>query len=91
MDLFINNKYHCSSTATYGGASSTAEVNGQQWKTISAMSYCDGPIAVKKGDTLHMVVEYDLKRYPLRKSASGAEATGVMGMWSITFAQQGAV
>jgi hypothetical protein len=50
------------------------------------MSFCDGPIAAKKGDQLYMTVEYDLKKYPLRKSASGQEATGVMGMWSITFA-----
>jgi len=85
MDMFINNKYVCSSKATYGGDAATAEVGGKEWKTISAMSYCDGPIHVKKGDTFSMVVEYDLKRYPLRKSASGHEA-GVMGMWSVTFA-----
>jgi hypothetical protein len=86
MDMFINNKYVCSSKATYGGADATTEVGGTQWKTISSMSYCDGPITVKKGDALAMTVEYDLHKYPLRKSASGAEATGVMGMWSITFA-----
>jgi len=85
MDMFINDKYACSSQATYGGEGATTVVDGQVWKTISAMSYCDGPIAVKKGDTLAMTVEYDLKRYPLRKSAGG-HAAGVMGMWSITFA-----
>jgi len=86
IGLFINNKFVCSSKATYGGSESTATVNGQEWKTISSMSYCDGPIPVKKGDALHMVVGYDLKKYPLRKSASGQEATGVMGMFSVTFA-----
>ena len=65
MDMFINNKYTCSSKASYGGAGATAEVGGEVWRTISAMSYCDGPIAVKKGDTLSMVVEYNLKKYPL--------------------------
>jgi hypothetical protein len=65
MDMFINGKYACSSAATYGGDGATTEVGGQVWKTISAMSYCDGPIAVKKGDALSMVVEYDLKKYPL--------------------------
>jgi len=65
MDMFINDKYQCSSRATYGGDTATTQVGGQVWKTISAMSYCDGPIAVKKGDTLHMTVEYDLKKYPL--------------------------
>jgi len=86
MDMFINGKYACSSLASYGGYGKETEVGGQVWKTISAMSYCDGPIAVKKGDTLAMTVEYDLKRYPQRKSASGHDASGVMGMWSITFA-----
>jgi hypothetical protein len=86
MDLFINNKYQCSSIATYGGDAATTQVGGTQWKTISSMSYCDGPIKVSAKDNLSMTVEYDLKKYPLRKSASGHEATGVMGMWSITFA-----
>jgi hypothetical protein len=65
MDMFINNKYACSSQATYGGEGATTVVDGKEWKTISAMSYCDGPIQVQKGDTLSMTVEYDLKRYPL--------------------------
>lgn len=79
MDMFINGKFVCQSLANYGGELSTG-------KTITSMGYCDGPIPVKKGDELSMIVEYDLKKYPLRKSASGQEATGVMGMWSVTFA-----
>jgi len=82
MDMAINGKHVCSSKATYGGTGS--QVGG--WETISAMSYCDGPIPVKKGDGLSMATIYDLKKHPLRKGSSGAEATGVMGMWSITFA-----
>ncbi|KAF2400595.1 hypothetical protein EJ06DRAFT_397833 [Trichodelitschia bisporula] len=65
VDLFINNKFACASKAVYGGAGSTAEINGQQWQTISSMTNCDGPVPVKKGDELSMVVEYDLKKYPL--------------------------
>jgi len=82
MDMFINEKFVCSSKAAYGGAGSES---ADGVKTISGMSRCEKDIAVKKGDKFSMNVQYDLKRYPLRKAASGAEATGVMGMWSITF------
>lgn len=86
VGFYINNKFICTSRATYGGKASTTEVGGKVWETISSMSYCDGPIPVKKGDALHLVVEYDLKAHPLRKSADGHDATGVMGMLSVTFA-----
>jgi len=86
MDLLINGRFACESKATYGGAGSTTTVNGEEWKTISSMSFCDGPISVKKGDGLSMIVEYNLKKHPLRKGSSGQAATGVMGMWSIIFA-----
>jgi hypothetical protein len=65
MDMFINNKYLCSSKAQYGGEGSTTHVGDQEWETISGMSLCEGPLPVKKGDQLHMVVEYDLKKHPL--------------------------
>ncbi|KAF2436859.1 hypothetical protein EJ08DRAFT_655026 [Tothia fuscella] len=84
--MYVNNKPACASKATYGGKESTTEVGGTKWATISSMSYCDGPIPIKKGDQMHLVVEYDLKAHPLRKSADGHDATGVMGMMSVTFA-----
>jgi len=86
MDLFINGKYQCSSQANYGGDKNTAVVGGKEWATISSMSYCQGPIAVKKGDFLTMNAGYDLIKHPLRKSADGHAASGVMGMFAITFA-----
>jgi len=82
MDMSINGKHACTSKAGYGGESGS-EGSGE---TISSMGYCDGPIPVKKGDALTMSTIYDLKAHPLRKGSSGAEVTGVMAMWSITFA-----
>jgi hypothetical protein len=70
MDLFINDKYACSSKASYGskaesGGHSHGGGNDAAIKTISSMSACAGPIAVKKGDGLHMNVQYDLSKHPL--------------------------
>lgn len=73
MDLFINGKPSCQSKATYGEGMAGSDI-----KTINSMSMCTDPIAVRIGDRLSMGVEYDLKRYPLRKSAAGQEAHGVM-------------
>ncbi|QDS74106.1 hypothetical protein FKW77_009732 [Venturia effusa] len=81
MNLYINGKQACTSKATYGDG-----IGGSETKMITSMSMCTDPIPIKKGDTLSMGVVYDLKKYPLRKSASGKEASGVMGMWSLTFA-----
>jgi hypothetical protein len=73
MNLYINGKPSCVSKATYGEG-----IAGSETKTINSMSMCKDPVSVKKGDTLSMGVEYDLHKYPLRKSASGQEAHGVM-------------
>jgi hypothetical protein len=95
MDLFINDKYKCSSKATYGTRSAsdggmgghshgTQEKDGSV-KTISGMSNCWGPWPVKKGDYLTGVAEYDLKKHPLRKTGNGGKASDVMGLWTISF------
>jgi hypothetical protein len=55
-------------------------------KTITSMTTCQGPIPVKKGDTLKMNAVYDLKKHPLRVSLSGSKASDVMGMMGISFA-----
>jgi hypothetical protein len=86
MQLFINDKKVCSSNAGYGGEGASTSIGGQQWEVLSSMDYCDGPFKVKKGDQLSMASVYDLKKHPLRKGASGAEASGVMAMFSLTFA-----
>jgi len=92
IDLFVNDKFACGSKATYGSDTSGGHSHGGAGgdvsiKTITSMSPCQGPIKVKKGDAISMVVQYDLAKHPLRKSASGAmtSAAGVMGMWGLTF------
>jgi hypothetical protein len=71
MDMFINDKFVCSSKAEYGkpdeggnshshGAGGARDIS----LTIRSMSPC-GEIPVKKGDALSMVVEYDLSKHPL--------------------------
>jgi hypothetical protein len=53
-------------------------------KTISKMTACRGPFPVKKGDTLKLVAEYDLRAHPLRTTGSG-KAADVMAMMGISF------
>jgi hypothetical protein len=66
MDMFINNKFVCSSKAVYGGSTGTlTDKNGKAWETISEVTSCAGPIAVKKGDYMSMIAEYDLAKHPL--------------------------
>ena len=95
MDLFINDKFKCSSKATYGSRSATDDQPGGHShgsidkdgsiKTISGMSNCWGPFPVKKGDYMTAVAEYDLKKHPLRKTASGGKAADVMGLLTVSF------
>ncbi|KAF2675195.1 hypothetical protein BT63DRAFT_31242 [Microthyrium microscopicum] len=85
VDVAINGKPVCTSKAGYGGAGSETEVNGKKYLAISSMSVCGGPIPVKKGDALTMNILYDLVQHPLRESAGGHAATGVMGMVAMTF------
>lgn len=66
MDMFINDKYVCSSKAVYGGETGTLkDSSGKEWKTISEMTGCPGPISVKRGDYMTMVAQYDLSKHPL--------------------------
>ncbi|KAF2430903.1 hypothetical protein EJ08DRAFT_202464 [Tothia fuscella] len=53
--------------------------------TIASMTDCEGPWKVKKGDSVKLVGEYDLKKHPLRVSASGAAQADVMAMMGILF------
>jgi len=90
IQLFINEKFACVSKANYGVSTDGGHHGGAadvSIKTITSMTPCQGPLKVKKGDSVSMVVEYDLAKHPLRKSASGAQtsAAGVMGMWGLTF------
>jgi hypothetical protein len=70
MILNINDKFACASTANYGTDASGGHSHGGAGadvsiKTITSMTPCQGPIKVKKGDTVSMIVEYDLHKHPL--------------------------
>jgi hypothetical protein len=71
MDLFINDKYTCSSKATYGTSTEGHSHDGgagaadASIKTITSMSVCTGPIKVRKGDYLTITAEYNLAAHPL--------------------------
>ena len=54
MDLIVNDKFACWSKAQRGGDGSETSVKGKQWATINSMSWCEGPIKVKKGDEMSM-------------------------------------
>jgi hypothetical protein len=78
MAILLNGKFLCDSKAEYGykvdngdmagghghgdGKSGSGEFN---IKTISKMSDCRGPFPVKKGDSMQLIAEYDLKQHPL--------------------------
>jgi hypothetical protein len=66
MDLYINDKYECSSNAVYGGETGTTKTaDGKVWETISGMTLCPGPIKIKDGDYMSMNARYDLAQHPL--------------------------
>jgi len=97
--LFINGKYKCHSDALYGdksksdhgmggmGGSGSGGKSATGIKTISEMTSCKGPFPVKKGDTLKLVAQYDLKEHPLRTTGSG-KAADVMAMMGISFTKK---
>jgi hypothetical protein len=97
VDLFLNDKYACSSNAIYGdadekkghghGGKDMAMKRGttESIKTITSMTTCSGPFSVKKGDSLVLNAQYDLAKHPLRVAANGVKAADVMGMMGISF------
>jgi len=92
MHFFINNKYKCSSKASYatrsgseGGMSHGITEKDGSIKTISGMSTCWGDWPVKKGDYLTGTAEYDLRKHPLRNTAGGGKAADVMGLLTVSF------
>jgi len=100
MDMFINDKYVCSSEAIYGtrtesvtgmgghghGGGSNGGAPDASVKTIAEMTPCTGPFHVKKGDTMKLNAEYDLSKHPLRETVGGSKAADVMGMLALSFA-----
>jgi hypothetical protein len=65
LKLIINDKVVCNSVATYGGAESTLVGNdGKKWETINAMSECNDPVKVKKGDVVQLEAAFDTIAHP---------------------------
>jgi hypothetical protein len=65
LDILLNNKTVCSSQAVYD---TRLQMDGKDWTTISQMTDCTQPFNVKKGDQLHLVVNYDEITHPKRES-----------------------
>lgn len=79
VSMRINDALVCQSNATYGGAGSSAMVNGKEWQTITKMSTCPGPIPVKKGDNVTIAAGFDTLNHPLRESnGEEQENMGIM-------------
>jgi hypothetical protein len=100
VSLFINGKYKCTSDAVYGDKSGSDDgmggmshggkgngASGTSIKTISKMTACRGPFPVKKGDSMKLVAEYNLKAHPLRQTSSG-KAADVMAMMGVSFTKK---
>jgi hypothetical protein len=49
----------------YSPAIGSFGAQGRQWKSITGMTVCPGPIEVKKGDYLEMNAQYDFSKYPV--------------------------
>lgn len=82
----MNNATICDSTAIYGTNGQTLKnADGSQWQTVSAMSECNEPTKVKKGDKVVIDARYDLDLHPARKHIGGGMAEE-MGMMSFLFA-----
>jgi hypothetical protein len=54
MNLVLNGKAICSSQAKYTGEPAS----------MTGMSDCQGPLPIKKGDTITMSADYDLEAHP---------------------------
>ena len=64
INLYLNGKEICASKATYAPLPVMKEGERSR-EGIKAMSACDIPIPVKKGDVVTMESIYDLEQHPL--------------------------
>jgi hypothetical protein len=75
ISVKVNGNETCISRAEYGGLGSTRKgKDGSVWETIREMTYCPGPLRVKKGDKIELEARYDLEAHPARKQATGMMA-----------------
>ena len=62
----INGIEQCVSKAEYGGEEGATRPDpaNEVWTTIRTMTYCPGPISVKRGDKVSLEAHYDLALHP---------------------------
>jgi hypothetical protein len=61
----INGKEACISKAEYGGPGATRKAkDGTTWTTVREMTYCPGPLKVKRGDKISLEARYDFEAHP---------------------------
>lgn len=66
MELMVNGRSICNSTATHGEKEGTLiDEEGKKWETISKMPLCEEPVKVVRGDKLSMIAYYDTELHPL--------------------------
>ena len=66
INMTLNGKHVCTSTAVYGSADQTMKMSdGRTWETISDMTYCNKEaIRIKKGDVIKFSASYDNEKHP---------------------------
>jgi hypothetical protein len=63
MRVLVNGEVKCMSKAIYG--QDDVSVSGEKWETIVAYDPCVEPIFVKKGSTVTLLSDYDLRQHKL--------------------------
>jgi hypothetical protein len=65
ISIKINGKEQCVSKAVYGGDGATRPgLANDVWTTIRTMTYCPGPVRVRKGDKVSLEAHYDIALHP---------------------------
>lgn len=85
LEVTVNNKMVCNSTATYGGnkdyepTAKTLQLGAPKMDHITRYSPCADFGKVKKGDQIGLKAYYNFEKYSPGLGTSGAP-TGVMGI-----------
>jgi hypothetical protein len=63
--MLLNGDLACESFPKYEDIPGAKKSDGSMWQTITEMSYCDDPVAFRKGDKVTLVSIYDTTKHPL--------------------------